>query len=155
MCIVSNRKVKIDPIILSDFTRWCSVSVFEPLFQQSSNIQLLQFHFYERVLGWRIYSDFRKCRILVDEQHVLIFFSLIFQMILPIGREVWLNIVPEIEWLKRSTLLLGAYSFRNSQNGTSNSSPESTNPISAIPFEYSFVRKNDSKMTDFFLSDIE
>ena len=82
---------------MDHFKRLCSVSVFEPLFQQSSNIQLLQFHFYETVLGWRIYSDFQKYQILVDEQHVLIFFSLIFQMILPIGREVWLSIVQEIE----------------------------------------------------------
>ena len=98
-----------------NFTRLMQCISFEPLFQESSNIQLLQFHFYERVLGWRIYSDFRKCRILVDEQHVLTFFSLIFQMIFPIRREVWSSIVPEIEWLKISTPLLGAHPIRNSQ----------------------------------------
>ena len=62
------------------------VSVFEPWFQLSSNIQQLRFHFYERVLGWRIYSDFQKYRILVDEQHVLAVFAK--DMFFPIHREV-------------------------------------------------------------------
>ena len=87
------------------------------MFQQSSNIQLLQFHFYEMVLEWRNHSDFQKYRIRVDEQHVSTYCEQ-DMMIFPIGREVWSSNVPEIEWLKISTLLkLALIHFLQIRNG--------------------------------------
>ena len=71
-------------------------------------------------------------------------------MFFPIHREVWSSIVPEIEWLKISTLLkLGAHSIQNSRVAL-----ESRNQVTVVLLDYGNDRSQ-LKMTDLLVSDIQ